>query len=48
MAYNWKIIKAAVEQEIEFPNKNAFDSYIRYMSQKDFPCEIVDTQNGEN
>lgn len=48
MAYNWKIIKAAVEQEIEFPNKSAFDSYIRYMSQKNFPCEIVDTKNGEN
>lgn len=48
MAYNWKIIKAAVEQEILFPNKAGFDSYIRHISQKDFPYEVVDAHSNED
>lgn len=34
MAYNWKIIKAAVEQVVLFPSKLAFQAYFTELAKR--------------
>lgn len=41
MAWSWKILRAAVEQEILFPNKNVFDTYIEGLRKKKEPFEVL-------
>lgn len=43
MGRNWKILKAAVEQEVLFPNQSCFDTYIKRMEQKNRSCEVLST-----
>lgn len=40
MAYRWSILKAAVEQQILFPNKACYDEYIRALTIKGEPFEV--------
>lgn len=40
MAYRWTILKAAVEQEILFPNKACYDAYILSLTIKGEPFEV--------
>ena len=48
MAYNWKILRAAVEQEILFSNREAFDSYIKALTEKEFPFEVVRSTDNDD
>ena len=41
MAWKWKIVQAAVEQEIAFPDKACFEEYIKGLDQKQEPYQIV-------
>lgn len=46
MAWSWRILRAAVEQEILFPNKETYDSYIAGLQRKEEPFEVLRaTQN---
>lgn len=48
MAWSWKILRAAVEQEILFPSKESLESYIDLLKQRDEPFEINNVQeNGD-
>lgn len=40
MAYNWKIVKAAVEQIILFPSEQVFETYCCKLTCKQEPFEI--------
>ena len=40
MAWSWKILRAAVEQEILFPSADIFDKYINGLQRKNEPFEI--------
>ena len=42
MAYSWQILRAAVEQEILFPSRKAYEAYIDGLKRKGMPYEIVD------
>ena len=46
MAYRWKILRAAVEQEILFPSAWDYDVYVEGLERKGEPCEII--QKNEN
>ena len=46
MAYRWKILRAAVEQEILFPSTLDFENYVDGMGRKGEPCEVF--QKKEN
>lgn len=49
MAYRWKILRGAVEQEILFPSEKDYEEYLeRYFVAKDLPFEIVDEQENED
>ena len=42
MAWSWKILRSAVEQEILFPSKKEYEKYIEnYFYKKSIPCEVV-------
>lgn len=41
MAYNWKILKAAVEQVVLFPSEWSFRAYFTELAKKGAPYEIV-------
>ena len=41
MAWSWRILRAAVEQEILFPNKKVFETYVEGLQKKKEPYEIV-------
>lgn len=41
MSYNWKILRAAVEQEILFPNRKAYEKYIVGLQRNGMPYEVV-------
>ncbi len=45
MAYSWKILKAAVEQEILFPSKACYDAYIHTLTLKSEPFEVSSVSN---
>ena len=38
---NWRILRAAVEQEILFPSRAVFDSYIKDLEKKEEPFEVL-------
>ena len=46
MAYRWKILRAAVEQEILFPSAWDFEIYVEGLGRKGEPCEVF--QKREN
>ena len=49
MAYSWKILKGAVEQEILFPSEKDYEEYLaKYFVAKELPFEIVDEQENED
>ena len=41
MAWSWKILRAAVEQEILFPAEDIFNTYIKSLQRKNEPFEIT-------
>ena len=41
MAYSWRILRSAVEQEILFPSEAVYEDYLLKLCQKDEPFEIV-------
>ena len=41
MAYRWKILRAAVEQEILFPSAGDFEVYVEGLERKGEPCEVI-------
>lgn len=41
MAWSWRILRAAVEQEILFPSRVVFDTYIKGLQQKNEPFEVL-------
>ena len=41
MAYNWRILRAAVEQEILFPSMYSYKEYIDSMKRKGMPYEVI-------
>lgn len=41
MAYNWQILRAAVEQEILFPSRKAYNDYIDSLERKGRPFEVL-------
>ena len=50
MAYRWKILRAAVEQEILFPSRAEFERYIKTLQDKGQFYEIssvVERESGE-
>ena len=49
MAWSWKILKAAVEQEILFPSRAVFDIYIKGLEKKKEPFEVLSVlENTDN
>ena len=42
MGYSWQILRAAVEQEIQFPSRKAYEAYIDGLERKGMPYEIID------
>ena len=40
MGNPWRILKAAVEQEILFPSENCYKDYLTKLDQKNEPYEI--------
>lgn len=49
MAYSWKILRGAVEQEILFPSEKEYEEYLaRYFVAKELPFEIVDEKENED
>ena len=41
MGYNWQILRAAVEQEILFPSRKAYNDYIDGLESKGMPFEVI-------
>ena len=41
MAWSWRILRAAVEQEILFPSRDVFDGYIKSLEKKEEPFEVL-------
>lgn len=41
MAWSWKIVRAAVEQEILFPSRSVFETYIAGLEAKREPFEVL-------
>lgn len=49
MAYRWKILRSAVEQEILFPSKEIYEDYkVKYFVEKHLPFQIVDEKENED
>lgn len=48
MGYSWKIQKAAVEQEIQFPSEEVYVKYIAGFIRREEPFEIVDEKENED
>lgn len=42
MGYNWQILRAAVEQEILFPNLIAVNHYLAGLDRKGMPYEVLE------
>ena len=42
MAYSWKIMRAAVEQEIQFPSRKAYTDYTESLWHKGLPYEVLE------
>ena len=41
MGNTWRILKAAVEQEILFPSEKCYKDYLAKLNQKNEPYEII-------
>lgn len=41
MGYNWQILRAAVEQEIQFPSRKAYEEYISGLKRKEMTFEVI-------
>ena len=48
MAHSWKILRAAVEQEILFPSRSVYDSYIAEKVDKGEPFEVLSVDENED
>lgn len=48
MGYSWKILKAAVEQEILFLSEKVYEDYLAKLISKKEPFEVVDEQKNED
>lgn len=48
MAWSWKILRAAVEQEILFPGRGVFNTYIESLEKKQEPFEVLSTTDNED
>ena len=48
MAWNWKIQRAAVEQEILFPAKEVYDSYVGKLEKSGEPFEVVSKKQNQD
>ena len=48
MGYNWKILRAAVEQEILFPSRKAFIDYCDALWDKGLPYQVMGEVNNED
>ena len=48
MGYNWKILRASVEQEILFPSKLSFKAYIDVLERKEEPYQIIKQTDNED
>ena len=48
MAYNWKIQRAAVEQEILFPNMDSFDDCLKRLIQRNEPFQVLSAVQNED
>lgn len=48
MGRNWKIQKAAVEQEVLFPSKKVFQEYLNGLNKKEEPYEIISESYNED
>lgn len=48
MAWSWKILRAAVEQEILFPSRGVFNTYIEGLEKKQEPFEVLTTADNED
>lgn len=41
MAYRWKIVRAAVEQEISFPCAEVFRAYMERLKSRGEDCQVI-------
>lgn len=48
MAYSWKIIKAAVEQVIQFPSEQSLRDYVTRLCNRHDTYEIVSKKQNED
>lgn len=48
MANVWKILRAAVEQEILFPSRKAYEAYIDGLQRKGMPFEVIGAEYSDN
>ena len=48
MAYSWKILRSAVEQEILFPSEKCYNEYVEQLIEKKEPFQIVDDEMNED
>lgn len=48
MAYSWKIIKAAVEQVIQFPSEASLRDYVAKLCDRKHTYEIVSKEKNED
>lgn len=48
MAYKWRILRSAVEQEILFPSETDYENYLAKFHRDKIPYEIVDETENED
>ena len=48
MGRSWRIMRAAVEQEILFPSKEVYDFYIAGLERKQEPFEVLSVVENED
>lgn len=48
MAYKWRILRSAVEQEILFPSETDYENYLAKFHRDEIPYEIVDEKENED
>lgn len=48
MSNVWKIMRAAVEQEILFPSRKAYNDYIDGLERKGMPFEVIAAEYSDN
>ena len=48
MAYKWRILRSAVEQEILFPSEADYESYLAKFHRDEIPYEIVNETENED